>query len=154
MIKQPHLTFFSWYKQTKKPQNPSFFENKYLPTSWHGTYTAIEKHKHLQLLGDLRLFGRFNKRFLMTKVYSASLWHDIRNLDQPFLQKETIHYTKGSANIGGNFLQVCRGKMGDLQERGGLSNGRMSGDVWHSELTGSMKEMLSCFLSILFAWRK
>lgn len=55
-------------------------------------------------------------------------------------------------DIGGNFLQVCRGKTGGLQgmEGGGLSNGRMSGDVWHSELIRSMKEMLSCFLSILF----
>jgi len=58
---------------------------------------------------------------------------------------------KESANIGGNFLQVCRERQVVCREwRGGLSNGRMRVDVWHSELIGSMKEMLSSFLSFLF----
>lgn len=116
MVKQPHLTVFSWYKQTKRNQ-PS----------------------------DLRLFGRFNKHSLMrhgAKVYSTFLWCYIRNLDQPFLQKETIHYTK--EDIGGNFLQVCRGKTGGLQGMEG-EGCLMEGWVGMSGIQSSSGQWRKCF---------
>lgn len=47
-------------------------------------------------------------------------------------------------------MSVGKDRWSALNRGGGLSNGRMSGDVCHSELIGSMKEILSCFLSFLF----
>lgn len=63
----------------------------------------------------LWLFTRCNKHLLTmhwVKVYSAFLWHYSRNPVQPFLQKESTHYRKGSVNIGGSFLQVFRESSG------------------------------------------
>lgn len=97
----------------------------------------------------LWLFTRCNKHLLMmhwVKVYSAFLWHYNRNPVQPFLQKQSTHYRKGSVNIGGSFLQVFRERCGLQGAERGQPNGGVGWEMWRLKLIWSIKEMFSCFL--------